>query len=1456
MSSFSFGSPNSKDHDKNSTTVTEKTIEAGKDFTMEFTTSCGHTIKVKPVLKDEGKMQGKWYANISGPLVTGKSGVQTVYSDPSVEAAKVAASNVLQLSPDLLMKSGGGRGSRNSGITNIYEGSEQLQKIQKAMDNNDVSLMMHILKEHPEIVKERTPVVKDDKGNEIRGGELPLHIALNYPIRDPIVKSSLPNSNVQPSLFKCIHDKAVGFRNSPQIDNRCTTPKLVINRNECVSGILAPCGKWISVVAGVYQGKFLPLNKKDKLFFKVYSPISLKIVVSLLEACPSEVMQERTAVLKGYKGNDREGGELPLHIYLKYNKETVSMEVFQMFLNGSTECLKERTTVVNNERKTKRGGGEIPLHIYLKKNENVSLKVLQVLMNGSMESLNIKSTVLTDSIGNDKEGGKLPLHIYLKNDTVSIDVLKLLVNGSIESLKERTIVVKNFNGGDGGGGELPLQIYLRNNTNVSMDVIKVLLNGSMESLTERTAVIKDKYGSDKGGGELPINLALKNPNVPCEIINEIFQCVPAAISIKNTTSQRGDLPWTTIAANMKQTVAQFPQQFSETDQDGILPLSLVCALDPTQTTTTTLLKAGGKGSNKHEMISKYTPATTNDPAILQAHLTICQLIYHATPSTARDSLERNRDLIATSALNPAVRNWAKTLGAYLNRYRIDVGPPIHKSATCRVVFAEDLLCDNTNTSTTTLSTGETDNTAATTINHNRVALKIMKNHNEFAREITSRYGINSEDLDNCTIRLLGWHTPNDEISKITNNQLRINRQRSEHTIKAEYTLVMEMGSASLFLEMVSQRIAGHDQNKVTAIFRTVVQRIQQLHSHSLIHSDIKPRNVLRMPNDNIVLCDLDAALPNGTLRDESFKCSSAYCPPELAQFLFSDGPAPIVTDKFDVWSLGVVLYELCTGQHLFSQDISDDNMTAASDKTRLCLWNCISDSELSQVFQDVEEAKKLIRWCLMGDPNQRPTISQMLAHPYLNPSAPASVQRMRYHVFISHMQIEASGNVGTMFFMMGEMGCNGWRDMNQDDLTEAGMKQGVLDSDVFILFLTNSVLSRPFCLKEFGWALDAGKPIVIVAEEEERFWPFNLQRWMSDECTKDTTVWPHVWKKSTGLGCDFASCPENVKQEILRQHEAGLILPYRRRDFEANAMILQVLEQVGRLGCQWSKHVPMGALSSGGGGGGSGSLKNGGSRKLLLVCDTSEKAGAATLELRQTMYSELQSTLLQCGGNVELVDNAKDATHALVVLTGGLLREGSPLFAQLNIVVNLLPASDIVYTYSMDAGWDFGAFYGRPESTLKSSIAEHEALVYRPVSPLSRSYEHTAMVSEMLRRLRPKKGQSYSEVSAEVSTETSAEMKEEEEKMKLPVNVEQSQVMTNTTSIEQDVNTLAAVEKELALFNKLAAVEKELALFKQKARELETKLTASEKENERLRERTISYEGEHKTSMNQNSNNS
>jgi hypothetical protein len=461
------------------------------------------------------------------------------------------------------------------------------------------------------------------------------------------------------------------------------------------------------------------------------------------------------------------------------------------------------------------------------------------------------------------------------------------------------------------------------------------------------------------------------------------------------------------------------------------------------------------------------------------------------------------------------------------------------------------------------------------------------------------------------------------------------------------------------------------------------------------------------------------------------------------------------------------------------------------------------------------------------------SISQILSHPFLNSTVTPSIQPMQYHVFISHMQIESSGNVGTMFFMLGEMGCHAWRDMNQIDITTAAMKQGVLDSDVFVLFLTNAVLTRPFCLKEIGWALDANKPIVIVAEEEERFWPFDIERWKKDECTKDTTVWPHTWKKSNGLGSDYASCPANIKTEIQRQHDAGLILPYRRRDFEANGMILEVLKKAGELGCEWAKHVPHDALSS------SESSINtiSGTRKLLVVCDTTQEAGASTMVIRQSINDELKQTLAQC--NVDIVDNVEEATHALVVLTGGLLRNGSLSMLQLDGIVNRLGPLDIIYTHSEDAGWDFDVFYGRPDSKLKSSIAGHESLKYRP-NNLARGYEHTSMVSEVLRRFRPHSsgsggGNGVGDSSVANGNNSLVGVENKESKMDMISVEEKKQELTLETKkevaveVQETQEELNALDKQQFL-DKIAALEQQAMVSEAKIKEAEARIQALEQE--------------------------
>ena len=154
-----------------------------------------------------------------------------------------------------------------------------------------------------------------------------------------------------------------------------------------------------------------------------------------------------------------------------------------------------------------------------------------------------------------------------------------------------------------------------------------------------------------------------------------------------------------------------------------------------------------------------------------------------------------------------------------------------------------------------------------------------------------------------------------------------------------------------------------------------------------------------------------------------------------------------------------------------------------------------------------------MQWCLQGDPRARPSVEQLLSHPFLRRRAPWETTRWcspqkglrrlrrRTHAFISHFQIEAAGEASRIFKALEDVGATGWLDMHADDLTEAGMRAGVENADIFLLLLTSNVLTRPFCLKELEWALAANKPIVMLVEEDTRFFPWSYTEW------KQNKVW-------------------------------------------------------------------------------------------------------------------------------------------------------------------------------------------------------------------------------------------------------------------------------------------------------------------------------------------------------------
>ncbi|WP_229711303.1 Stk1 family PASTA domain-containing Ser/Thr kinase [Pectinatus frisingensis] len=90
----------------------------------------------------------------------------------------------------------------------------------------------------------------------------------------------------------------------------------------------------------------------------------------------------------------------------------------------------------------------------------------------------------------------------------------------------------------------------------------------------------------------------------------------------------------------------------------------------------------------------------------------------------------------------------------------------------------------------------------------------------------------------------------------------------------------------------------------------ICEALEHAHSHNLIHCDIKPHNILLKPNGQVKVADfgIARAASSSTMTYSGNVVGSVhYISPEQAQ-----GNA--ITPKSDIYSLGVVIYEMLTGQ--------------------------------------------------------------------------------------------------------------------------------------------------------------------------------------------------------------------------------------------------------------------------------------------------------------------------------------------------------------------------------------------------------------------------------------------------------------------------------------------------------------------------------------------------------------
>ena len=88
-----------------------------------------------------------------------------------------------------------------------------------------------------------------------------------------------------------------------------------------------------------------------------------------------------------------------------------------------------------------------------------------------------------------------------------------------------------------------------------------------------------------------------------------------------------------------------------------------------------------------------------------------------------------------------------------------------------------------------------------------------------------------------------------------------------------------------------------------------------------------------------------------------------------------------------------------------------------------------AEDEAASVYRG--PAQHLIRWCLKGRASERPSVTQILAHPLLQEGDPSSLPLpvklpMRYTFFISHAQGDAASTAKSIYSACKTLGVECW----------------------------------------------------------------------------------------------------------------------------------------------------------------------------------------------------------------------------------------------------------------------------------------------------------------------------------------------------------------------------------------------------------------------------------------------
>ena len=237
-------------------------------------------------------------------------------------------------------------------------------------------------------------------------------------------------------------------------------------------------------------------------------------------------------------------------------------------------------------------------------------------------------------------------------------------------------------------------------------------------------------------------------------------------------------------------------------------------------------------------------------------------------------------------------------------------------------------------------------------------------------------------------------------------------------------LIMEECYGGELFDKITEHIENEEmysEKEAANILLQVMSAVEYCHNNGICHRDLKPENLLYLKKgdekDNpLKVIDFGLSQTIDVKKILSSKVGTAYyVSPEILQGKYNE--------KCDIWSAGVILYVLLSGEPPFNGP-SDSVIYSKIKKMKFSFppsrWNNIS-----------KEAKDLLNHMLLPE-NERYSASQVLAHPWFKIINEIKLEKLNFNIqyFKNYMETNEFKKI-VMLFIASRLGENEIKDLKE-----------------------------------------------------------------------------------------------------------------------------------------------------------------------------------------------------------------------------------------------------------------------------------------------------------------------------------------------------------------------------------------------------------------------------------------